>query len=148
MKPEIMIPLVAHEKELAQLRKLSEDVIAEVKKASPSRGVIREDFDPVWIATRYAENGAAAVLVERVPDEGVVVAWSARRMSRRLLSFLTALRFCCAERVVERSRRCKAVATGTEDLSSATAATACYVAPPTRWSGLPWGSRRQEGDQE
>ena len=32
VKPEIMIPLVAHEKELAQLRQLSEDVIAEVKR--------------------------------------------------------------------------------------------------------------------
>lgn len=32
VKPEIMIPLVAHEKELAQLRQLSQDVIAEVKR--------------------------------------------------------------------------------------------------------------------
>ena len=65
-------------------------LIAEVKKASPSEGVIRTDFDPEQIAETYAENGASALSI--LTDEAYFQGSDAHLKLARHVSGLPSLR--------------------------------------------------------
>ena len=57
----------AHSLSAALTAKDRPNIIAEVKKASPSAGVFRDDFNPAKIAVRYQNGGAAAISVLTEP---------------------------------------------------------------------------------
>lgn len=70
----------------ARIAKGEPAVIAEVKRASPSKGVLREDFQPDQIAASYEQGGAAAlsVLTDRQFFQGSVDALQRARAACQL----------------------------------------------------------------
>ncbi len=66
---------------VSALRGANVALIAEAKRASPSKGILIENFDPIALATTFTQNGAAAISV--LTDE---------RFFQSHLDYLTAIR--------------------------------------------------------
>lgn len=92
----------------ASLRKPTVALIAEVKKASPSKGVLVTDFDPVRIAEAYAANGASAISV--LTDEPFFMGHVDHLMAVRQAVDLPVLRkeFIVSPYQVDEARACGA----------------------------------------
>ena len=74
---------------LATIAQMRPAVIAELKRASPSRGIIREDFQPTEIAASYQRGGASALSVltdaHYFKGSGVVLEFARRGSSLPIL---------------------------------------------------------------
>ena len=73
---------VSHRRQFAQNLLAKEPaVIAEVKKASPSKGLLQSDFDPAFIARQYQAGGAAclSVLTDQKYFQGAIADLEAAR---------------------------------------------------------------------